>query len=170
LLTVLLVVVKRKKGCGLQLWTGKLLGRWFFFLSLCFPSALFIYFLLLFLVLWSSRPLFFDCFSFLPSSLFLVLSKCSPFCLLNFFKKNLSLSKTPLFFYPKKKNLCSSLFPINNLLIPLLVRLYFPFFSLFFLFIFTKKNLLLLFFSFWFSLCIYGKQGKMATLPYPSTG
>jgi hypothetical protein len=84
-----------------------------------------------------------------------------------FFFQNLSLSKTPLFFY-SKKNLCSSLFPTNNLLIPLLVRLYFPFFSLFFLFISTKKNLL--FFSFWISPCIYRRQGKRVTLPCPSTG
>jgi len=132
------------------------------------------FFLRVFLLLYL---FFFFCFSFfgllvlcslivflLPSSLFLILSKCSPFCF--FFK--IFLSPKPLYFSTLKKNLCSSLFPTNNLLIPLLVRLYFPFFSLFFLFISTKKNLL--FFSFWISLCIYKRQGKRVTLPCPSIG
>jgi len=132
------------------------------------------FFLCVFLLLYF---FFFFCFSFfgllvlcssivflLPSSLFLILSKCSPFCLLVFFFK-IFLSPKPLYFSTLKKNLCSSLFPTNNLLIPLLVRLYFPFFSLFFLFISTKKKSPF-FFLFGSPFVFIGGRGRGS--PYPA--
>jgi hypothetical protein len=86
-----------------------------------------------------------------------------PLLSLCFFFK-IFLSPKPLYFSTLKKNLCSSLFPTNNLLIPLLVRLYFPFFSLFFLFISTKKNILFFLFRSPFVFI----RGRGRGSPYPA--
>ena len=68
----------------------------FSFLScFCLSDLLFLFIVPYFLlsILFFFSPLFFDYFSLLPGSLFLILSKCSPFYLLvSFFFQNLSLS------------------------------------------------------------------------------
>ena len=135
------------------------------------------FFLRVFLLLYL---FFFFCFSFfgllvlcslivflLPSSLFLILSKCSPFCLLVFFFK-IFLSPKPLYFSTLKKTYVRLFFPqtISSSL-SLFVSIFRSFLSSFSLFPLKKISF---FFSFWISLCIYKRQGKRVTLPCPSTG